>query len=171
MATAHIVVLFAALVTLLGARRAFTAARRADEGRQRESSVPFGRLDQPAVRRSWAQRCQQDIEALRDLDLALRATDPRWPSPYDNPPPIEQLAVDLRRLHRQRRAGPTRESQRWLAGVQRAYDLRLCLACEYLGVPEHLERLEGLDRDIERVRVEHQLEAAGLALRQPRGHE
>jgi len=164
-ATVHIVVLFAALMTLLGARQAFAAVRRAGEGRQGESGVPFGRLDEPAVRRAWSRRCRQDDETWRALDRALRSTDPLLPSSYLYPPPIEQLACDLRRLHRQRRTGPTRESQRWLADVQRAYDQRLRLACRYLGVPEHLEPLDGIDRDIERVRVEHQLEAAGLALR------
>jgi hypothetical protein len=234
-ATAHIVVLFAALVTLFGARRAFVAVRRADEGRQGESSVPVrrldeaaacldgpaacldgpagcldgpaacldrpaagpdrpaagpdrpaaglarpaggldgpagclagraGRLDEPAVRRAWSQRCRQEAEALRDLDRALRAGGPLPAAAEPRQPPIEQLAFDLRRLHRQRRTGPTRESQRWLADVQRAYDLRLRLACRYLGVAEHLEGLEGIDRDIERMRIEHRLEAAGLALR------
>jgi hypothetical protein len=181
-ATAHIAVLFVALVTLLGARRVF-AARRADDGGQGRSGVPagrldgtdvsvghdgecgvpVGRLDEPAVRRAWSQRCRQEAEALRDLDRALRSADPALLEPH--PPPIEQLAFDLRRLGRQRRVGPTRESQRWLAEVQRAYDLRLRLACRYLGVAEHLEGLEGFDRDIERIRIEHQLEAAGLALR------
>jgi hypothetical protein len=163
-ATAHIVVLFAALVTLLGARQAFAAVRRA-ERRQGDSGVLAGRLNEPAVRRAWLQRCGQDAEALRDLDRALRATDPLPAAADRNPPPIEQLAFDLRRLHRQRRTGPTRESQRWLAEVQRAYDVRLRMACRCLDVPEHLEPLEGVDRDIERIRVEDQLEAAGLTLR------
>jgi hypothetical protein len=156
-ATAHIVVLFAALATLFGAGRAFAAARRADERRQGEFL--------PSIRRAWQERCHEDAEALRDLDRALRAGDPVPSRPACDSPPIEQLAFDLRRLHRQRHVGPTRESQRWLAEVQRAYDVRLRLACRYLEVPEHLDWLEGLDRDIERVRVEHQLEAAGLALR------
>jgi hypothetical protein len=181
-ATAHIAVLFVALVTLLGARRVFAARRSGDGGQGKsgvpaghldgtdvpvgchgECGVPVGRLDEPAVRRAWSQRCRQEAEALRDLDRALRSTDPALVEPH--PPPIEQLAFDLRRLGRQRRAGPTRESHRWLAEVQRAYDLRLRLACRYLGVTEHLEGLVGIDRDIERIRIEHQLEAAGLALR------
>ena len=169
MATVHIVVLFAALVTLLGLRRAVCAARR-DNDRQGGFRLPAGppparRLNEPAVRRSWSQRCEQDTPALRDLDCAMRTADVLRVAADLIPPPIEQIASDLRRLDRQRRAGPARGSQRWLAGLQRAYDTRLCLACRCLGVPEHLEALEGIDREIERVRVEHRLTAAGLTLR------
>lgn len=150
MAIAHIVVLSAALVTLLGVPCAVTAARRVDD---------------LALRRSWSRLCRQDDEALRDLDRALRVTDP-LPGLADRlHPPIEQIAHDLRRLDHQRRSGPTLESERWLAEVQRAYDDRLCLACRCLGLAEHLEPLRGMDRDIERVRVEGELQAAGLALR------
>ena len=46
------------------------------------------------------------------------------------------------------------ESQRWLAAVIAAYDERLRLACRRLGLVEHLQPLAGIDRDIERVRVE-----------------
>jgi hypothetical protein len=88
---------------------------------------------------------------------------PRQEPPYR--PGIEQIAADLRRLHRQRSSGPTLESSAWLTAVQRAYDDRLCLACASLGVPQHIEALDGIDRDIERVRVEGALEAAGLSLR------
>ncbi len=95
----------------------------------------------------------------------MRTSDPLPVMAELNPPSIEQIAQDLRRLDRQRRVGPTRISQRWLAEVQRAYDERLCLACRCLGLTEHLDPLEGIDRDIERVRVEGQLEAAGLRVR------
>jgi hypothetical protein len=80
-------------------------------------------------------------------------------------PCIEQIAADLRRLDRQRRAGPTTQSQRWLADVVRAYDERLRLASRCLGVTEYLTPLEGVDRDIERLWVEAELQAAGLSLR------
>jgi hypothetical protein len=49
--------------------------------------------------------------------------------------------------------------------VVRAYDERLQMASRCLGVAEHLDGLEGVDRDIERVRVETELESAGLSLR------
>ena len=46
----------------------------------------------------------------------------------------------------------------------RAYDERLRLACRCLEVPEHLAELEGIDLEIERVRVEGELIGAGLVL-------
>ena len=63
-------------------------------------------------------------------------------------PPFEQVAADLRRLARQR------------AEV----DERLRIACRELEIPEHLDALEGIDLEIERLRVEGLLEAAGLSL-------
>ena len=164
MAIVHIVVLSTAFVLLLGAPRAFlAAARRADE-RRLDAARPRV-LDEPAVRRSWSQRCRQDGQGLRDLDRAMRSVDPIPSLNAMTKPSIEQLEIDLRRLDRQRRVGPTRQSLRWLAEVEQAYDDRLCLACRCLGVTEHLQPLEGMDRDLERVRVEDQLEAAGLTLR------
>ncbi|MET0418241.1 MAG: hypothetical protein ABW022_19690 [Actinoplanes sp.] len=162
MAIVHIVVLSAALALLLGVPCAFTAAvRRVDERRVN----PVRPLDEPAVRRSWSERCRQDGQGLRELDRAMRTVDPIPALDALNLPSIEQIEVDLRRLDRQRRIGPTGKSLRWLAEVQRAYDDRLCLACLRLGLSEHLRPLEGMDREIERIRVEGQLEAAGLTLR------
>jgi hypothetical protein len=79
--------------------------------------------------------------------------------------PIEQLAADLRRLDRQRHSGPTTTSERWAEAVLLAYDERLKLACRYLAVDHHLSAVDGLDRDLERVRVEDELQAAGLDVR------
>lgn len=78
-------------------------------------------------------------------------------------PPIEQLAADLRRLGQQRIGVATR-SPVWFAAVQRAYDDRLGLACHELEIVEHLHELTGIDLEIERVRVEGELQSAGLAL-------
>lgn len=86
---------------------------------------------------------------------------PEPPAPIG--PPIERIAADLRRLHRQRLEIATR-SPVWFTAVQRAYDERLCLACRSLGIEQHLNSLEGLDREIERVRVEGELVAAGMVL-------
>jgi hypothetical protein len=140
-AIVHIVVLSSALVTLF----AVTAVRRADD---------------QVRRRSWSRRCPEEIRALRDLDRALRSTDPAPATDAS----IDQLADDLRRLYRQRRADPDHQSQLWLEMVDRAYDERLCLACRCLGLAEYLEPLQGMDRDLERVRVENELQAAGLTL-------
>jgi hypothetical protein len=109
--------------------------------------------------------CPAQARALVRLEQSIGDTDPAVALARLAPPPIEWLARDLRRLHRQRRGGVTLESEQWLASVLRAYDERLCLACECLGVTENLRPLDGFDRDIERVRVEGALEAAGLQLR------
>ena len=79
-------------------------------------------------------------------------------------PPIQQVAADLRRLSRQR-VGIATRSTVWFTAVQRAYDDRLRVASEQLGIEQHLCELTGIDLDLERVRVEGLLEAAGLALR------
>ncbi|HET6212017.1 MAG TPA: hypothetical protein VFE14_03985, partial [Micromonosporaceae bacterium] len=78
-------------------------------------------------------------------------------------PPIEQLAADLRRLGRQRLGIATRSTV-WFTAVQRAYDDRLRLACRSLDIEQHLDELDGLDLDIERVRVEGELVIAGVSL-------
>jgi hypothetical protein len=78
-------------------------------------------------------------------------------------PPIEQIAADLRRLGQQRIGVATR-SPVWFAAVQRAYDDRLGLACRELEIIEHLRELSGMDLEIERVRIEGELQTAGFAL-------
>jgi hypothetical protein len=78
-------------------------------------------------------------------------------------PPFEQVAADLRRLARQR-ADVAPRSPVWFAAVHRAYDDRLRIACRELEISEHLSELDGIDREIERLRVEGLLEAAGLSL-------
>ena len=76
---------------------------------------------------------------------------------------IEKVAADLRRLRRQR-AGIAQRSPVWRTAIEDAYDDRLRLACERLVIAEHLTELSGFDREIERVRLEGELEAAGIAL-------
>lgn len=121
--------------------------------------------DQMALRRCWTRRGRDETRALRRLDRALRTGNPA-PAPVAlDAPTIEQIAYDLRRLGHQRRFGPSQQSEQWRAAVLRAYDQRLCLACHALGLIEHLEPLEGMDRDLERLRVESELQKAGLALR------
>jgi hypothetical protein len=79
-------------------------------------------------------------------------------------PPIQQVAADLRRLNRQRLSIAMR-SRVWFTAVQHAYDDRLGVACRQLGIEQHLAELTGMDLDLERIRVEGLLEAAGLAFR------
>jgi hypothetical protein len=143
------VVLTAALVLPLTVPYAVAVALRRDEFRRRRACA-----DRPS-----------QVGALIRLDDTMRDIDLTVVLARLGPAPIEWLARDLRRLDRQRRGGVTLESVRWQAAVIRAYDERLCLACRCLGVTENLSPLDGLDREIERVRVEGALEAAGLRLR------
>ncbi len=89
----------------------------------------------------------------------------RHPEPNVKPagPPFEELVADLRRLARQR-IEVAHRSPIWYNAVHRAYDDRLSLACRELEIPEELHELEGFDLEVERLRVEGQLEAAGLRL-------
>ncbi|WP_027341864.1 hypothetical protein [Hamadaea tsunoensis] len=79
-------------------------------------------------------------------------------------PPFERIAADLRRLSADR-LGIGQRNELWHSAVERAYDHKLHEACRALGIAEHLEVLEGMDRAIERVRVEGELIAAGVRLR------
>jgi hypothetical protein len=101
---------------------------------------------------------------LARLDRTLSDRPAAWP--VCQGPPIETIAIDLRRLHSQR-YGVAQRSRVWFTAVERAYDERLGLACERLAIEAHLEELTGIDREIERVRVEGELEAAGLRLGNP----
>lgn len=85
------------------------------------------------------------------------------PAQIPDPLPIEKLAADIRRLRRQR-AGIAQRSPVWRAAVDDAYDDRLLLACKRLEIAAHLADLTGVDREIERVRLEGELQAAGLTL-------
>ena len=78
-------------------------------------------------------------------------------------PPLEELAATLRRLHpavRSPRPETTAVRQR---GIVAAYDGVLVAAAAALDVPTTLAELpEGLDHEAERLRVEHELQRAGL---------
>jgi hypothetical protein len=119
--------------------------------------------EQVAVGRGWLGRDRQEVRVLRQLDRHLKIT--AGLPPARGVPCIEQIAAELRRLDRQRRCGPTQCSVRWQAEVVRAYDSWLQMASRCLGVTERLDRLTGVERDLERLRVESALESAGLALR------
>jgi len=119
--------------------------------------------DQLAGRRVWVRHGRANAATLRRLDRRMSA-EMILPPPR-RPVCIEQIAADLRRLDKQRQAGPTTCSEVWTAAVIKAYDERLHLASECLGVTEQLRDLEGAARDSERLRVEIELESAGLSLR------
>jgi len=75
--------------------------------------------------------------------------------------PIEHIAADLRRLstelYGEEPGSPVRRES-----LLRAYDERLRAACRALAVPERLAELVGFDRELERLRIEGELAAAGL---------
>jgi hypothetical protein len=80
-------------------------------------------------------------------------------------PPIEQVARDVRRLRAELLSTTPGTPMARRVGVTRAYDDVLADACRALAVPDSLTGLpSGIERDAERLRVEHQLRAAGLHL-------
>ena len=98
---------------------------------------------------------------LARLDRTLSDRCVAWP--VRQGPPIETIATDLRRL-RSQREGVAQRSPVWFTAVEKAYDDRLTLACDRLDVESHLDALTGIDRELERLRIEGALEAAGLRL-------
>jgi hypothetical protein len=80
--------------------------------------------------------------------------------------PIERLAADLRRVDKAMKSLPDGASIVRRRGTQQAYDALLGQACDALQVPAELDALpDGLDRDLERARVEVELQRAGLVIR------
>lgn len=86
------------------------------------------------------------------------------PSPTPHCRPIELLAADLRRVHRDlQRPGIPMARRR---GVRQAYDSLLVQACEAVDIPQELDSLaDGVDREAERLRIEDALRSAGMAIR------
>lgn len=110
---------------------------------------------------------------LQKLDRALGGQEPppaedAWRSRFHHPT-IEQIAANLRRLNRQR-LGVAARSLMWRDAILDAYDEQLRMASRRLGVVEYLSELHGVDRDLERLRVEGELQAAGLYLREVSEH-
>jgi len=78
-------------------------------------------------------------------------------------PPIEQLAADLRRVHRVMVEFPDGTSAVKRYAARQAYDALLVQACAAVEVRHRLDTVvEGMDRDIERLRVEEALREAGV---------
>ncbi len=78
--------------------------------------------------------------------------------------PIEQVGPDVRRLHRAFHRGGMRFAK--YEGCRLAYDGVLAEAAEILEITHLLDVLPpGSERDVERERIEHVLEQAGLRLR------
>jgi hypothetical protein len=79
--------------------------------------------------------------------------------------PIERLSADLRRVHRSlTELAPDAPALRRKATSQ-AYDALLAQACAAVRVEHRLDTVpEGLEREIERLRVEEALREAGLGI-------
>ena len=78
--------------------------------------------------------------------------------------PLERLAADLRRLREVIRADAHRSAAQQL-GNRLAYDQVLMQACSMLEIEHELTaETSGIERDIERFRVEAELERAGVTV-------
>lgn len=123
--------------------------------------APFRRASWSARRERWHERwtlIRLERALAREPDDLRLILDAMC---HSHQPSIQQIVHDLRRLRRHRLGVATRNPI-WYEAVRQAYDDRLRLACGCLGVPQHLAELDGLDLEIERVRVEGALRAAGL---------
>ncbi|MBP2324311.1 hypothetical protein JOF56_004696 [Kibdelosporangium banguiense] len=90
----------------------------------------------------------------------------RRPQVVSTHPPIEKVAADLRRLHNLlAQFGPGTPIVR-RRGTLQAYDCLLMQACTAVEVDHRLDRLPpGTSLELERIRVEESLRAAGLVIR------
>lgn len=78
-------------------------------------------------------------------------------------PPLEQVAADAERIRSAIRQAPPGVPLARLRGWRQAYDDVLAVACLELGLEQDLQtRPEGVERDLERERVERMLVRAGL---------
>jgi hypothetical protein len=86
-------------------------------------------------------------------------------APTSDHRPIERIAADLRRVRRTRAGFEPGASAIKKIGARQAYDALLVQACAALEVEHLLGSLpEGVDREIERFRVEERLRHLGLSL-------
>lgn len=80
--------------------------------------------------------------------------------------PVEQIAADLRRLSAAVAFLPPGTPNNRRRALLLAYDDTLIAGCRALDVPQRLSELPaGMDRELERLRVEDALESAGLRFR------
>jgi Flp pilus assembly protein TadB len=156
-AVVHTLVLLVALLALLFLPCVVAAVICADEILDR---IAWAFAQRREARRE--RRVMADLEEALDGAMAAHR-DALEAFEEAGQPAIQQVAADLRRLG-SLRLGVATTSPVWHAAILRAYDDRLRLACQYLGVAEHLAQLGGVDLEIERVRVEGELLGLGLIL-------
>jgi hypothetical protein len=125
---------------------------------------------------AWVRRARLERPRLVQLERSLAGRSLSLDPGCDGPscgcgqelselgrPAFDQVLAELRRLHRQRLGGVTQQSEEWARAVAGSYDRWLRVACTYLSVSHHLTCLtDTMDREIERLRVEAELTAAGL---------
>jgi hypothetical protein len=88
------------------------------------------------------------------------------PPPTPSGHPLERIVQDLRRLQPEARHPGEGMPIEKLRGVVAAYDDLLLEACRAVEVSTSLVSLpEGLERESERLRVEYELERAGILIR------
>lgn len=98
-----------------------------------------------------------------DFVKALRLLRPS--TPVSDHRPIERIAADLRRVRRARARFEPGASAIKKIGARQAYDALLVQACSALDVEHRFDALpEGVDREIERFRVEERLRHLGLSV-------
>lgn len=102
------------------------------------------------------------LRTPRTVD-ALGAYLRRRRGPTPTAPPIERLAADLRRVHNALATFPPGTPNVRRRATREAYDALLVQACAAVEVPQRLDVLpDGMDREVERLRVEEALRAAGV---------
>jgi hypothetical protein len=89
------------------------------------------------------------------------------PPPTPAGMPLERIAADLRRLHGEVRRHPPGMPMAKFRGMMAAYDEALLDACRALALPTELSAIpDGVERESERLRVEFELERAGINFRE-----
>ncbi|WP_236790367.1 hypothetical protein [Amycolatopsis sp. GM8] len=85
--------------------------------------------------------------------------------PTPDGPPIEQLAADLRRVHRALEQLPDKAPAARRLATYQAYDALLAQACHAVGERHWLDTVpDGMEREFERLRVEDRLRRCGFAV-------
>jgi hypothetical protein len=109
-----------------------------------------GRWDRSVA--AWRERRQEVREHRRSVRALRRQAGV----------PLEEVVANLRRL-RAAVGGDSRRSAAHQMGNRLAYDRLLAQACEMLDIEHELSReTAGMERVIERIRIEAELEGAGV---------